>query len=101
MQRETLEEISATVVSVDPKTRIIELRGEEGRTGAFTAGPEVKNFAQIHTGDKVVVSYYRALQPRFYRPVRPRTKSARSTWAARRSPAPSPALPWAAPSAAR
>lgn len=61
MQRETLEEISATVVSVDPKTRIIELRGEEGRTGAFTAGPEVKNFAQIRTGDKVVVSYYQGI----------------------------------------
>ena len=61
MQRESLQEISATVVSVDPKTRIIELRGEEGRTGAFTAGPEVKNFAQIHTGDKVVVSYYQGI----------------------------------------
>ncbi len=61
MQRENLEEISATVVSVDPKARIIELRGEEGRTGAFTAGPEVKNFAQIHTGDKVVVSYYQGI----------------------------------------
>ena len=61
MQRETLDEISATVVSVDPKTRIIELRGEEGRTGAFTAGPEVKNFAQVHPGDKVVVSYYRGI----------------------------------------
>ncbi len=61
MQRESLDEISATVVSVDPKTRIIELRGEEGRTGAFTAGPEVKNFAQIRTGDKVVVSYYQGI----------------------------------------
>jgi Cu/Ag efflux protein CusF len=61
MQRETLDEISATVVSVDPKTRIIELRGEDGRTGAFTAGPEVKNFAQVHPGDKVVVSYYRGI----------------------------------------
>jgi Cu/Ag efflux protein CusF/translation initiation factor IF-1 len=61
MQRETLDEISATVVSVDPNTRIIQLRGDDGRTGAFTAGPEVKNFAQIRTGDKVVVSYYRGI----------------------------------------
>ena len=50
MQREALEETSATVVSVDPATRIISLKGEDGRTGAFTAGPEVKNFAQIRTG---------------------------------------------------
>jgi hypothetical protein len=37
------------------------LKGEDGRTGAYTAGPEVKNFAQIRAGDKVVVSYYRGI----------------------------------------
>jgi Cu/Ag efflux protein CusF len=61
MQRESLEETSASVVSVDPATRIITLKGEDGRTGAFTAGPEVRNFAQIRAGDKVVVSYYRGI----------------------------------------
>lgn len=61
MQREALEEAHATVVSVDPATRIITLKGEDGRTGAYTAGPEVKNFAQIRAGDKVVVSYYRGI----------------------------------------
>ena len=61
MQREKVEEAHATVVSADPATRIITLKGEDGRTGAFTAGPEVKNFAQIHAGDKVVVSYYRGI----------------------------------------
>jgi Cu/Ag efflux protein CusF len=61
MQREALEETHATVVSADPATRIITLKGEDGRTGAFTAGPEVKNFARIHAGDKVVVSYYRGI----------------------------------------
>jgi Cu/Ag efflux protein CusF len=61
MQRETLEEASATVVSVDSATREIILKGEDGRTGSYVAGPEVKNFAQIHAGDKVVVSYYRGI----------------------------------------
>jgi hypothetical protein len=61
MQRESLDELAATVVSVDPNTRIIQLRSDSGRTGAFTAGPEVKNFAQIRAGDKVVVSYYRGI----------------------------------------
>jgi Cu/Ag efflux protein CusF len=61
MQREALEEAHATVAAVDPATRIITLRGEDGRTGEFTAGPEVKNFAQIRTGDKVVVSFYRGI----------------------------------------
>lgn len=61
MQRESLEEAHAAVVAVDPATRIITLKGEDGRTGAYTAGPEVKNFAQIRAGDKVVVSYYRGI----------------------------------------
>jgi Cu/Ag efflux protein CusF len=61
MQREAVEEAAVTVVSVDPQTRAIELRGDDGRTGVYVAGPEVKNFAQIRTGDKVVVSYYRGI----------------------------------------
>jgi len=61
MQREAVEEAHASVVSVDPATREIMLKGEDGRTGAYTAGPEVKNFAQIRAGDKVVVSYYRGI----------------------------------------
>jgi hypothetical protein len=61
MQREAVEEAHATVVSVDAATRVINLKGEDGRTGAYTAGPEVKNFAQIRAGDKVVVSYYRGI----------------------------------------
>ena len=40
---------------------MIELQGRGRPTGAFTAGPEVKNFAQIRVGDKVVVSYYRGI----------------------------------------
>jgi Cu/Ag efflux protein CusF len=61
MQRETLDELSATVTSVDPQSRMIELKGEDGRTASFAAGPEVKNFAQIRSGDRVVVSYYRGI----------------------------------------
>jgi len=61
MQRESLQELSATVTSVDAKTRMIGLRADDGSTGEYEAGPEVKNFAQIKTGDKVVVSYYRGL----------------------------------------
>ena len=61
MQRDSLDEISATVTGVDPKTRMIELRGKDGQTGSFEAGPEVKNFAQIRKGDKVDVVYAEAL----------------------------------------
>lgn len=61
MQREELQEVSATVVSVDQATRMLELKGDDGSTAAFQVGPEVKNFPQIRAGDKVVVSYYRGI----------------------------------------
>jgi len=64
MQRETLQELSATVTSVDAKTRMIGLKAEDGSTGDYEAGPEVKNFAQIKKGDEVVISYYRGLAAR-------------------------------------
>jgi Cu/Ag efflux protein CusF len=61
MQRESLQELSAAVTSIDPATRMIGLRADDGSTGSYEAGPEVKNFGQIKVGDKVVVSYYRGL----------------------------------------
>jgi len=61
MQREELQEVSATVTAIDQATRMLDLKGEDGSTAAFEVGPEVKNFAQIKVGDKVVVSYYRGI----------------------------------------
>jgi hypothetical protein len=61
MQREELQEVSATVTSVDQATRMLGLAGSDGSSASFEVGPEVKNFAQIHVGDKVVVSYYRGI----------------------------------------
>lgn len=48
----------ATVVSVDEETRLVTLAGPEGDHWAFTAGPEVQNFAQIKRGDRVIASYF-------------------------------------------
>jgi hypothetical protein len=48
---------SATVESVDPATRLIQLKAENGPL-SFVAGPEVKNLSQVHVGDKVNVTYY-------------------------------------------
>jgi Cu/Ag efflux protein CusF len=61
MQHEKLEEVSATVTSVDQATRMVGLKADDGSTSAFQVGPEVKNLAQVHAGDKVVVSYYRGI----------------------------------------
>jgi flagellin-like hook-associated protein FlgL len=51
---------SATVEAVDPATRIVQLKAANGPL-SFVAGPEVKNFGQIHVGDKVNVTYYQGL----------------------------------------
>ncbi len=48
----------AIVVAIDEETRKITLKGPEGDEWTFTAGPEVRNFAQIKRGDRVMMSYY-------------------------------------------
>lgn len=47
----------ATVVGINPETRTITLKGAEGRVFMVTAGDQVRNFDQIHVGDKVVADY--------------------------------------------
>jgi Cu/Ag efflux protein CusF len=44
---------SATVTAIDPATRRITLHTADGQDASFTAGPEVRNFDQIHVGDRV------------------------------------------------
>ena len=48
----------AVVTAIDEKTRQITLKGPEGDKVTFTAGPEVRNFAQIKRGDRVLMSYF-------------------------------------------
>jgi len=48
--------VTATVVSVDPQTRKVTLKGEEGEY-SFVAGPNVKNLAKVKAGDVVTVTY--------------------------------------------
>jgi hypothetical protein len=47
-------EAKAVVESVDHATRTILLRGEDGDLLSMKAGPEVRNFAQVKPGDRVV-----------------------------------------------
>ena len=57
---ETIE-ATATVTAIDAATREVTLKGPQGREMTITAGPEVKNFAQIKVGDQVKVKYVEAL----------------------------------------
>jgi hypothetical protein len=58
--KEELKQVQATVEAVDPATRAVTLLGPNGVV-TLIAGPEVRNFAQIHVGDRLVASYYVAI----------------------------------------
>ncbi len=53
-------EVTATVMAIDKANRTVTLKGPK-QTVDVVAGPEVRNFDQIHVGDLVVVKYERAL----------------------------------------
>jgi hypothetical protein len=53
--------VSATITAIDAKTRDVTLKTTEGKEAVVTAGPEVKNFAQLKVGDKVDMQYVEAL----------------------------------------
>jgi len=60
---------SASVVAVDPKTRLITLRDAQGGgTWTVHAGPAVRNFDQIRAGDSVNVRYLESLAVELAKP---------------------------------
>jgi hypothetical protein len=50
-------EARATVTAVDPSTRMVTLKTEDGQTVDVQAGEAVKNFDQIKVGDVVKATY--------------------------------------------
>lgn len=54
-------EVTATVTSIDKATRLVTLKGPDGKFAHVVAGDEVRNFDQIKVGDMVVVRYLQAL----------------------------------------
>ncbi len=55
------EVVTATVLSVDRKTRLVSLEAENGDRLEIVAGPEVKNLDQVKKGDILDVEYFEAL----------------------------------------
>jgi hypothetical protein len=73
------QEVQATVQAIDPATRKVSLRGASGQF-SVVVGNEVKNFANMHVGDKVVVSYYQGLAVQMARGDVKATEPAASTF---------------------
>ena len=57
----TTVKLTATITAIDAATRSITLKGPQGKEITVTAGPEVKNFAQMKVGDQVNAEYVEAL----------------------------------------
>jgi hypothetical protein len=51
----------ATVKAIDPATRKVTLATEDGAQAPFTVPPEVRNFDQIHVGDRVNATVHEKL----------------------------------------
>jgi len=51
----------ATVETTDPTTRQVLLSGPGGKLLTVTAGPDVRNFAQIQAGDRLVLTFRKAV----------------------------------------
>lgn len=60
--------ITATVVAIDHKKRLVTLKGPEGKTETFRADDRVKNLPQVRKGDIVVVTYYESIAVRLRKP---------------------------------
>ena len=53
--------LTATITAIDKATRDVTLKGPQGNEVVVTAGPDVKNFANMHVGDQVDVQYVEAV----------------------------------------
>jgi hypothetical protein len=58
---ENTREVTATITAIEPETRLLTLRSEDGRELVVEAGEQVRNFDQIEAGDQVDVTFYEAL----------------------------------------
>ena len=68
VMRDSLVQKTATVESIDPASRLVTLRGEDGFARTVKVSNDVRNFPQIREGDKVVVSYYEAIAAEVKKP---------------------------------
>jgi hypothetical protein len=50
-------EFKGKVTAIEEKTRTLSIATQDGKTVSIKAGPEVRNFDQIRTGDTVRVAY--------------------------------------------
>jgi hypothetical protein len=68
-------EALVTVESVDQNTRVVHLRGPDGRQVTVVAGPEIKRLAEISAGDRIRIHYQEAVAVQLAQPGSPPTSA--------------------------
>jgi hypothetical protein len=53
--------VTATVQAINQKTRMVTLKGPQGKSTTIHVDDSVQNLAQVKKGDQVVVTYYESL----------------------------------------
>jgi Cu/Ag efflux protein CusF len=59
---------TATVEKIDLASRVVTLKGENGKTFTVKAGEAVRNLPQVKVGDQVVTTYYESLAYSVHKP---------------------------------
>ena len=90
-QTTTMVEETATVEAVDLSTRMVTLKGSQGKSVTFKASDEVKNLAQVKVGDVVKFKYYESLAVRVLKEGEAFPKAGESAVMARAKPGEKPA----------
>jgi Cu/Ag efflux protein CusF len=52
---------TASIKAIDPASRSVTLRAENGDEDTFTVGPDVTRFNELNVGDKIRATYYESL----------------------------------------
>lgn len=83
---------TVTIKAIDPATRSITLRSENGDEDTFTVGPAVTRFDQLKVGDTIKVTYYESLVFQVRKPGAPAATSGTTLGAGRLKEGPGGAL---------
>ncbi len=65
---ESVAEMRGVIEIIDPVTRQVVVRGEDGRAVTVTLPPEAHNFDQLEPGDRVAASYSESIAARMATP---------------------------------
>jgi hypothetical protein len=82
---------TATVQSINHRTRMVTLRRSDGERIRFHVGDEVRNLSQVRRGDQVNITYYQSVALRLRKPGSAKRGVTVDTGAARAEPGELPA----------